>query len=183
MVGPLEERFRTVRDLLPEYRVETTKGRIVVNESGTWQHNTILSQLLFQIVGAAAERGWEIWPNITVHLGQHADRFVPDLAVVPRFPRMAEEHAVLGDSTLLLVDVVSAGSTYDDYYVKPNGYAPAGVPLYLVVDPFRRSVRLHSEPGGGKYGRETEANAGEPLFLPPPWGFALDTGKLLGADE
>ncbi|MGN9839020.1 Uma2 family endonuclease [Nonomuraea sp. H19] len=180
MVRPLEERFRTVRDLLPDYRVETTGNRIVVHESGTWQHNTVLSRLLFQIVGPAAARGWEIWPNITVHLGEQADRYVPDLAVVPPSPRMAEDHAVHGDSTVLLVDVVSTSSTYDDYFVKPTGYAPAGVPLYLVIDPFQESATLFSEPGE-RYGRETAVGAGEPLVLPAPWEFALDTGKLLYA--
>ncbi|TMS00741.1 Uma2 family endonuclease [Nonomuraea basaltis] len=179
MVRPLEERFRTVRDLLPEHRVERTAGRIVVNESGTWQHNRIMSRLLFQIVGTVAARGWEIWPNITVYLGEHADQYVPDLAVVPCSPRMEEDHAVHGDSTVLLVDVVSTSSTYDDYFVKPRGYAPAGVPLYLLIDPFQDAVRLFSEPAGPEYGRQTVAGAGERLLLPAPWGFALDTGELL----
>ncbi|MBF8190768.1 Uma2 family endonuclease [Nonomuraea sp. K274] len=181
MVRPLEERFRTVRDLLPDYRVETTQGRIVVNETGSWQHNTILSQLLFQIAGPVAGRGWEIWPNITVYLGQYADRYVPDLAVVPRSPRMWEEYAVHGDSTLLVVDVVTVGSTYDDYFVKPCGYAPGGVPLYLVIDPFQHRVRLYSEPGGGGYAKQTDVAEGEPLALPEPWGMSIDTANLLSA--
>ncbi|MEO3887570.1 Uma2 family endonuclease [Nonomuraea sp. B5E05] len=179
MVRPLEERFRTARDLFPEYRVETVKGRIVVNESGTWQHNTILFRLLLQLAGAAAGRGWEIWPNITVYLGEHADRYVPDLTVVPASPRMHEEHAVHGDATLLLADVVSAGSGYDDYYVKPCGYAPAGVPLYLVIDPFQRSVKLFCDPSRGTYATEIVVAAGEPLPLPDPWGLAVDTARLM----
>ncbi|MFC4007873.1 Uma2 family endonuclease [Nonomuraea purpurea] len=183
MVRPLEERFRTVRDLFPEFRVETRRGRLLVNESGTWQHNTILFQLLFQLVGPVAARGWEIWPNITVYLGQHADRYVPDLTVVPETPRMEEDHTVHGDSTLLLVSVVSASSFYDDYFVKPGDYSPNGVPFYLVIDPFRREVKLFSEPGGKEYGRETVAMGGEPLTLPDPWNLALDTGKLLYGDD
>ncbi|MGW0806989.1 Uma2 family endonuclease [Nonomuraea sp. NPDC002799] len=182
MVRPLEERFRTVRDLFPEFRVETRRGRLLVNESGTWQHNTILSRLLFQIAAPAAGRSWELWPNITVHLGEHADRYVPDLAVVPESPRMEEDHAIHGDSTLLLVDVVSASSVYDAYFVKPRDYAPAGVPLYLVIDPFRRELTLFSEPGGRGYGRETAVPVGEPLRLPWPWQFTVDTGKLLNAE-
>lgn len=177
MAAPLEERFRLVRDLLPEYRVETTRGRLLVNESGTWQHNTLLFRIWCRLIGTVVERGWEIWPNITVYLGKQADRYVPDLAVVPGTPRMHLDHAVQGDSTLLLVDVVSAGSTYDDYHVKPGGYAPAGVPLYLVVDPFRNAVKLFSEPGPREYGRETVAAGCEPLFLPAPWGTSLEPGE------
>ncbi|TYB63228.1 Uma2 family endonuclease [Nonomuraea sp. PA05] len=174
MAAPLEERFRTVRELHPEYRVETVQGRIVVNEAGTWQHNTSLFRVMRALFAPAVERGWQIWPNITIHLGLQSDRYVPDLTVVPRSPRLHKEYAVHGDSTLLIVDVVSSGSSYDDYYVKPRGYSPAGVPLYLVVDPAQRTVRLHSEPGGLAYGRETIASVAEPLFLPAPWELPLN---------
>src|SRR5690606_16867567 len=110
MVRPVEERYRAVRDLFPELRIELVNGRIVVNEPGTWQHNTIIAQLLAQLAPLVAERGWEIWPNITVHLDEETDRYVPDLTIVPREPAMATDQAVRGTSTLLLVDVVSAGN-------------------------------------------------------------------------
>ncbi|GAA3679107.1 hypothetical protein GCM10022224_049130 [Nonomuraea antimicrobica] len=178
MAAPLEERFRTVRDLLPEYRVEMLRGRIVVNESGTWQHNTVVFGIMRRLIGTVLDRGWEIWPNITVHLGEHTDRYVPDLAVVPGSPRMRMDHAVCGDSTTLIVDVVSTDSSYDDYYVKPQGFAAAGVPLYLVLDPAPRAAKLFAAPEGGKYGREIVAAGNESLFLPQPWGFAVQVGDL-----
>ncbi|MEV5896968.1 Uma2 family endonuclease [Nonomuraea fuscirosea] len=178
MAGPLEERFRSVRDLLPEYRVETARGRIVVNESGTWQHNTLVFQMVCRLIGAAVERGWEIWPNITVYLGRNADRYVPDLAVVPHRPRMWREHAVYGDATVLLVDIVTAGSVYEDYHVKPGEYARAGVPLYLLVDPQECTVKLFGRPEGGKYGTEMLVAGAEPLILPAPWELAVETREL-----
>lgn len=178
MAGPLEERYRTVRDLLPEYRVEMARGRIVVNESGTWQQNTIVFGLMRQLIGPAVERGWELWSDITVYLEQHADRYVPHLTVVPRCPRMRMDHAVYGDSTLLIVDVMSAGTAYEHYHVKPNGYASAGAPLYLVADPAQRTIRLYSGPGPHRYGGEVTAGAGQPLQLPAPWRLALTTRGL-----
>lgn len=179
MVRPVEERYRAVRDLFPELRIELVNGRIVVNEPGTWQHNTIIAQLLAQLAPLVAERGWEIWPNITVHLDEETDRYVPDLTIVPRDPAMATDQAVRGTSTLLLVDVVSAGNAYDDHVVKPMGYAPAGVPLYLVVDPFQQLLKLHSEPEPSGYARETVEPVGAPLPLPDPWDCLIDTSGLL----
>ncbi|GAA4520392.1 MULTISPECIES: Uma2 family endonuclease [Nonomuraea] len=179
MIRPVEERYRTVRDVFPELRVELVNGRIVVNEPGTWQHNTIIAQLIAQLAPVVAGRGWEIWPNITVHLGDEADRYVPDLTIVPQEPVMETDEAVHGASTLLLVDVVSAGNAYDDHVIKPMGYAPAGVPLYLVVDPFQRLLKLHSDPAPSGYGRETVEPAGAPLTLPHPWDCAIDTTCLL----
>ncbi|MFI7419012.1 Uma2 family endonuclease [Nonomuraea sp. NPDC049684] len=181
MVRPLEERYRTVRELFPEFRIETVQGRIVVNEPGTWQHNTILSRTLFQLAAAAAVRGWEIWPNITVYLGPGHDLYVPDLAVVPRRPRLHEEHAVHGASTILLVDVVSVATTYDVHFVKTGGYARGGVPLYLVIDPFQRLVTLFGGPGGRRYRSESVVSLGEPVFLPDPWNLHVDTAALTEA--
>ncbi|NUP02880.1 MAG: Uma2 family endonuclease [Nonomuraea sp.] len=178
MARPLEERYRIVRDLFPEFRIETVRGRIVVNEPGTWQHNTILSRALFHLAPAVSGRGWEIWPNITVYLGPDDDLYVPDLAVVPSGPRLHEEHAVHGDSTILLVDVVSVATTYDVYFVKPRSYARGGVPLYLVVDPFQRRVTLFSGPGGARYRTEAAVALGEPLVLPDPWNLTVDTATL-----
>ncbi|NUP01244.1 MAG: Uma2 family endonuclease [Nonomuraea sp.] len=181
MVRPLEERYRIVRELFPEFRIETVRGRIVVNEPGTWQHNSILSRTLFHLAPAVAERGWEIWPNITVYLGPGDDLYVPDLAVVPHGPRLHEEHAVHGDSTILLVDVASVATTYDVYFVKPRSYALGGVPLYLVVDPFQWRVTLFSGPGGARYRTEATVTLGEPLPLPAPWDLAVDTAALTEA--
>ena len=179
MIMPAEERHRMVRDLFPELRTELINGRIVVNETGTWQHNTIIAQALFQLTPVVRERGWEIWPNITVFLGPDADRYVPDLTIVPREPMMETDEAVHGSSTLLLVDVVAAGNAYDDHVVKPKGYGPGGVPLYLVIDPFQQLVKLHSEPHQGGYRQTTTEPAGARLRLPAPWHHTLDTGGLL----
>jgi Uma2 family endonuclease len=180
MVRPLEERYRMVRELFPEFRIEAVQGRIVVNEPGTWQHNTIVSRTLFRIAGTVAERGWEIWPNITVYLGPDHDLYVPALAVVPQTPHMHEDHTVYGDSTLLLVDVVSVTSTYDDYFVKPHGYAQGRAPLYLLADPFQCVVKLFTDPDGRKYRGETVARAGETFILPTPWNLTVDAAALLG---
>ncbi|WP_049556873.1 Uma2 family endonuclease [Nonomuraea sp. SBT364] len=179
MIRPVEERYRTVRDLFPELRIEMVGGRIVVNEPGTWQHNTIIAQVLFQLVPVVAERGWEIWPNISVFIGAEADRYVPDLTVVPQNPVMETDEAVHGRSTVLLVDVVAAGNAYDDHVVKPMSYAPAGVPLYLVIDPFQRMVKLHGGPEVSGYTQVTVEPVGVALHLPAPWDHTLDTGKLL----
>jgi Uma2 family endonuclease len=181
MVKSREERYRAVCDLFPELRVELIGGRVVVNDVGTWQHNTVISRLLFQIVDIAADHGWAIWPNITVFLESQADRYVPDLTVVPPDPLLEGDDAVHGSSTLLLVDVVAAGSAYDDHVIKPKSYALAGAPLYLVIDPFQQRVKLHSEPRDKGYAGETTVSAGKTLAMPYPWDCVLDTGRLLGS--
>jgi hypothetical protein len=57
------------------------------------------------------------------------------------------------------------------------GTPPPGF-LYLLLDRQRELVVLHSEPGHGDYANTAVAKPGDPLALPKPFGFALDTTRL-----
>ncbi|MET9339542.1 Uma2 family endonuclease [Nonomuraea sp. NPDC003804] len=179
----MQEAYKRVCDLLPYYRVEVVDGRIVVNEVPTGVHNDIISNLLLQIVAVVAANGWKLWTNIKVFLGPQADRYVPDLTIVPRNPRMWGADEVYGEETKLVVEVVSPSSVNDDYVAKPREYAKAKVPLYLLIDPDRAVVLLFSDPVGGRYQQKVEVALGAPLDLPEPWKLTIDTGQLFDADE
>lgn len=175
---PLEDDFRELCDHWPDHRVELVNGRIVVTPVPTGAHNRIVYLLLVQLLTAVQERGWQIWNDITVFLGPQAERYRPDLTVVPRLPKMWGADHVYADQTLLVVEVVSPSSVTDDHNVKPPCYAAAGVPLCLVVDPFEKKVRLLSEPGEKGYKTEDEVVLGQPIDLPEPWNLTLETAQL-----
>ncbi|MCT9931403.1 Uma2 family endonuclease [Planotetraspora sp. A-T 1434] len=177
----LQRRYREACDLFPDSRVELIDGRIVVREVSTGEHNDVVSRLILQIVALVASREWGLWTNIKLFLGPQIDRYIPDLTIVPRNRRMWGEDEVYGDSTVLVVEVVSKSSVRDDHVVKPESCAVAGVPLYLVIDTFKGTARLLSRPDGGSYAKEEQISLGEPLQLPEPWGLTIDTGKLVEA--
>ncbi|GLX02481.1 Uma2 family endonuclease [Microtetraspora sp. NBRC 16547] len=177
----LYRRYHETCAMHPDRRVEFIDGRIVVREVPTGEHNDVISRLILQIASIVADRGWGLWTNIKLFLGAQVDRYVPDLTIVPKNRRMWGDDEVYGDSTLLIVEVVSKSSVRDDHVVKPRNCALAGVPLYLVIDTFKGVARLMSEPGEKGYQHQVEVTLGKPLPLPEPWDLAIDTAKLVEA--
>lgn len=175
----MEDTYRRVCEAFPELRVELISGRVVVNEVPTGDHNNVIALLLMQIMGVVSERNWRIWTNIKMFLGSQADRYIPDLVIVPPKPRMWGDDEVYGDSTLLAVEVVSRSSSTDDHIVKPKNCALAEVPLYLLIDPFQDIAILLSHPTEKGYLQQTQVPLGKPLDLPEPWKITIDTGKLI----
>lgn len=65
-----------------------------------------------------------------------------------------------------------------DRVEKPDGYAAAGIPVYLLVDREACSVTVFTEPEKGTYRSATTRPFGAVVELPAPVGFTLDTEKL-----
>lgn len=75
--------------------------------------------------------------------------------------------------------LVSPSNPENDWVGKLRDYPIMGIPLYLVVDARLKTVTLFSRPDGGKYHRREDADFGESLTIPQPFGFDLDTATLL----
>ncbi|MFD7124725.1 MULTISPECIES: Uma2 family endonuclease [Streptomyces] len=81
---------------------------------------------------------------------------------------------------LMTVEVTSrdADTNRRDRVEKPDGYAAAGIPVYLLVDREACSVTVFTEPEKGTYRSATTRPFGAVVELPEPVGFPLDTEKL-----
>jgi Uma2 family endonuclease len=95
----------------------------------------------------------------------------------PRF----DENELFGHGALLVAEVVSPSSRDYDRRAKARDYARAGIPLYLIVDPFAEQhvLTLLSDPDGRVYRSREEVATGKALWLPEPFGLWLETDKLL----
>lgn len=174
-----DQRYQEECDRWPDRKVEIISGRIVVREVPTIGHARAIYQILVQVLLVATQRGWEPLSGVKIFFGPQADRYEPDLIVVPADPRCWDASHVYAEDTLLVVETVSPSSTHDDHVVKPRHCAAAGVPLYLVIDTFQRIVRLLSDPDEQGYHDEVEVPFGKPLDLPEPWHLTIDTGKFI----
>jgi len=120
---------------------ELVEGRLLMSPSPAPDHNYAAFRLAVRLEECAPP-GWEIITDIDVDLQlapAHAPGTVrrPDLVVVAAEARqrVRREGGVLRASELLLVvEVVSPGSTRTDYVAKRNEYADAGIPHYWVLD-------------------------------------------------
>lgn len=88
----------------------------------------------------------------------------------------------------LAVEIVSPSSVENDYVVKPHAYAAAGIPAYLVLDPYTRTWTLFGEPAPGaeagtaEYRLRAEGRYGETVAVDTGAArYLLDTSRLPAA--
>ncbi|MFR9722613.1 Uma2 family endonuclease [Streptomyces sp. MS19] len=159
------------------FKAEIIEGIIALSPPPSAPHNHIASELHGQLFTMLA-REWGIYQTLGVAAPPRDGLFVPDLVVAPKaIVRTAGLH-VPADVVELVVEVTSPSSLRHDRVAKPAGYAAAGVPLYLLVDPFRDGgplVTLYGEPVGDTYETLASVKFGETVSLPEPLGVELET--------
>jgi Uma2 family endonuclease len=103
----------------------------------------------------------------------------PDLTVLPEDVSEGDNNELPADSALIAVEVVSPSNPENDWVGKLRDYPLMGIPLYLIVDPSQKTVTLFSEAENGRYRAREDADFGETIHIPQPFGFTLDTSVLL----
>ncbi|MET7799753.1 Uma2 family endonuclease [Streptomyces decoyicus] len=158
-------------------KVEIIEGIVTVAPPPERDHNDPadeLQRLLYTVI----PRDWGIYQTqgLTVP-GKHG-LFVPDLAVIPKklLPRPRERRTA--DVAQLIVEITSRSNANHDRIEKLNGYAAAGVPLYLLLDPWhsgKPTATLYGEPAGGLYRVLEAVKYGDEMRLPAPFEVTVDT--------
>jgi len=107
-------------------------------------------------------------------------RAKPDGALAPEEYFGGQGEWADPDGVLMVVEVTSHDRDADqrDRIENPDGYATAGIPVYLLVDRDLNSVTVYADPEGGVYRSVTTRAFGSAIELPDPVGFTLDTEKL-----
>lgn len=84
------------------------------------------------------------------------------------------------EAALLTVEVTSYDSDTDqrDRVEKPDGYAAAGIPVYLLIDRGDCSVTVFTDPEDGRYRRQVKEPFGASVKIPTPVGLTLETAEL-----
>ena len=81
---------------------------------------------------------------------------------------------------LMAVEVTSydSGTNQRDRVEKPDGYAAAGIPVYLLIDRDDCSVVVFDQPEDGRYRHEEKLPFGATIKIPDPVNITLDTDPL-----
>lgn len=84
------------------------------------------------------------------------------------------------DGVLMAVEVTSYDSdtSQRDRVEKPDGYAAAGIPVYLLIDRDDFSVVLFNQPEDGRYRHQEKSPFGATIKIPDPVNITLDTEPL-----
>ncbi|UIX31259.1 Uma2 family endonuclease [Streptomyces sp. GQFP] len=162
-------------------KVEIIEGIVTVPPPPSEEHNDTAELLQQRLYGSIpADCDWGIYQTLGLTLAETAGLFVPDLCVVPR-AALRRRKRVPADEAELVVEITSQSNANHDRIKKTHGYAQAGVPLYLLLDPWhsgRPTATLYGEPRNGTYRVLASVEYGEKLTLPEPFGLDLDTGEF-----
>ena len=152
-------------------RYELIGGAIVMTPAPGPEHQRV-SRRLVALLEAAMPPGHEVFDapiDLDLHGGQ---RVQPDVVVVPTASIGGKR---LSLPALLVVEIVSAGSTTHDTVTKRAVYAAAGIPAYWIVDPDRGIVTALRLDDTGTYQTDAE---GPNVHLDWPVSVEVDVAAL-----
>ncbi|MEU1281726.1 Uma2 family endonuclease [Streptomyces sp. NPDC005805] len=174
------EDFEEIERHAPEtVRLEFINGKLEVKPVPDGDHGEILMWLLRQCMQHRPDLA--LYPERGLVVGAYRKgRARPDgaLAQTGHFAGHGEWSSPEG--VLMTVEVTSHDYDTDrrDRTEKRDGYAGAGIPVYLLIDRDKGTVVVHSEPEDGTYRLVRIHPYGKPAELPDPVGITLDTEKL-----
>ncbi|MFJ6570027.1 Uma2 family endonuclease [Streptomyces sp. NPDC091292] len=103
----------------------------------------------------------------------------PDVAKLTATAERNEEGRWRYEDIEFIAEVISRGTAANDYGPKKVVYAEAGVPVYLIADPYQGKCHLYTEPKDGDYTVETTVSFGRDIDLGAPLeGLTLATADF-----
>jgi Uma2 family endonuclease len=159
-------------------RIELLDGSLLVSPSAGYRHQRLSFQLCYAL-SVAAPAGLEVLEAINIRIAP-GRILIPDLAVVntPGVDRTVAEPA----DVVLVVEITSPGNAVVDRALKPQLYAQAGIPHYLLIElgaepPTAVAFRLRQS----CYVPVRRVGRGERLRLDEPLHIDVDLAVLAAA--
>ncbi|HET8658108.1 MAG TPA: Uma2 family endonuclease [Micromonosporaceae bacterium] len=156
--------------------IEVLDGSLVVSPCPSTRHQAALRELAHPLRQAARCAGLAAYPQVDLVCGE--DLTCPDIVVVR--PLGEERDWVPAADTVLVVEIMSAGSRRKDRFEHPQVYAREKIPHFLRVelrgeDP----VFFLHELVGGEYRPVVVAPAGTRFVMREPFDFTIDPAQLV----
>ncbi|MEV0025404.1 Uma2 family endonuclease [Streptomyces atroolivaceus] len=172
---------------LPGHRVEILQGRLTVTPPADVAHALALSWLGEEFGARARGVGLRLVQAVGIWLPTGPDDYaIPDLSVVEADIRDA--HVMkncYAPHVFRMVLEVPSTNWADDLGPKVEGYAQAGIPVYVVADRKHDQVLVCTDPRGGEYRTRTPHKRGTSFTVPDVVGveMELSVDRLLNGDE
>ncbi len=159
-------------------RIELLDGSLLVSPSAGHRHQRLSFQLCYALA-VAAPADLEVLEAINVRVAP-GRILIPDLAVV----RTTGLDCTVTEpaDVVLVVEITSPGNAVVDQALKPQLYAEAGIPHYLLIElgavpPAAAAFELR----GGRYVPVRRVDPGERLRLDKPFHIDVDLAALATA--
>lgn len=161
----LDELFELLEHMpVPDgYKVEIVEGTVFMTPQRDTHWQTIR-----RIIRAVEDRfGMDVnvLSDVRIDFPGHRNGFAPDVALLSRGARKDGLGRWRARDVEFVAEVISRGTAHNDYGPKMNAYAQAGVPVYVVADPYLRRCRVFTRPQGREYKQDCTVEYGEPVDL------------------
>jgi len=163
------------------YRAELIDGEIIVSPPPGGNHEHCIARITSQVnrrsavpMDVSGNKGL-IVPNVEGH-----SRVIPDLTIAPEeLSLFVDAPSWMRPSGVEMVVEVTSTLVDVDRNSKRRSYAAARIPLYLLIGRDDKTVTLFSGPARDTYATATTVPFGDPLDLPKPFDFTLETGGFV----
>ncbi|GAB2863534.1 Uma2 family endonuclease [Streptomyces deserti] len=174
------EEFEELERHAPEtVRLEFINGKVVVKPVPDGNHSEIVAWLQRQCM--------QHRPDLWLHgeRGLKTERYRKgraraDGVLLPAGALKGHGEWSETSRALMAVEVTSwdSDAAQRDRVEKPDGYAAAGVPVYLLIDREDGTVTVFTDPEDGRYRQQVNRPFGDTVQLPDPVNITLDTEPL-----
>ncbi|MEV4876055.1 Uma2 family endonuclease [Streptomyces cyaneofuscatus] len=152
----LDEMFEWLEPTPEGFKVEIVEGTVHMSPQRD-THWRIILAIIKQLLPRFAED--RLLSDVRIDFGE-GNGFAPD--IVKLFDQVAKDSRGrwLPEHIEFVGEVISKGTAAADYGPKKAAYAAAGVPVFLIVDPYVGRCLLHSEPKDGDYHKKLVVDFG-----------------------
>lgn len=162
---------------VPEgYKIEIVEGNIYMSPQRQ-KHWVIIALIYDQI--RAQYPVTRTASDVRIDFPGHLNGFACDIAAMAKGGEPDDKGRWRPQDVEFVGEVISKATAANDYGPKKDAYATAGVPVYLIVDPYTAKCHLHLLPEDGEYRVETTLDFGVDIDLTnTPVGLKLATGEF-----
>jgi Uma2 family endonuclease len=174
----LDELFEWLERMpVPEgYKVEIVEGAIYTSPQRDTHWDTIYD-ILDQLRARYPRR--RLKSDVRIDYPGDLNGFASDVIALTTGAAKDDKGRWRPQDVELVGEVISKSTAANDYGPKKAVYATAGVPVYLIVDPYTAKCHLHLMPKDGEYRVETTLDFGMDIDLTDtPVGLKLATGEF-----
>ncbi|SDC93740.1 Uma2 family endonuclease [Streptomyces prasinopilosus] len=162
---------------IPEgYKTEIVGGHIFMTPQRRTHWDIILD--IVEQLRARYPRN-RLTSDVRIDCPGHLNGFAPDVAALAEGAREDAHGRWRHEDVEFVAEVISRNTAGNDYGPKKDAYAAAGVPVYLIVDPYTGEWHLHTLPKDGTYHGAVTFGFGEEVDLTgTAVGLVLRTGDF-----
>ncbi|MGW7079376.1 Uma2 family endonuclease [Streptomyces sp. NPDC054871] len=160
----LDAWFELIERMVPEgIKAEVVEGAVsmVPQRNVHWQ---IIRRILYALDDRFS-RDVLAMTDVRIDFPGYQNGFCPDMAKFRDGAGVDEEGRWRHEDVEFIAEVISRGTGMNDYGPKKATYAEAGVPVYLIADPYQGRCHVYTNPKDGEYLTEARSDFGDDVDL------------------